>query len=477
LALASPAVHNPFLCGLHPDVLGLPFMTACAFRVVLRRGLDWRAVAIMAPALLVREDYFLYLASLALFAPHDGPGAFSKNLRAACVVVGLTVFVGYYLLPSLLSDKAGYWDNVVDHHADPTQGEDFGPYALGKAMLLGSFAACMGGLWWRQWRWALVGFPALMLNLLVQNLPMMQVELQYSALFSWALLGASFAGWRAWLEAPKPAAPWGWAGVALAGFLLLGTLPGARLFSWGHFGWEPRAWGTNRCKVSLEDQASMHATISKVPPQEGLVMTAFTGARFADRPWISDERYFTGPYQTPEAWLQTVSLPRSEWLRVAPDLVQRHGFTTLGLEGDYLLLSRSPETLQRVRADLERHEALNARRCPEALLRWPEAGLTLCKVQQDDRANNIFTFYTEGSPTAGPLEVLVVRAGETRPTRLDSLHGVSDLSKLPPKSLTVLYEARRGEAPQDAFLVTRAGRALTPQAQDGPLPTPAVPLR
>jgi hypothetical protein len=147
------------------------------------------------------------------------------------------------------------------------------------------------------------------------------------------------------------------------------------------------------------------------------------------------------------------------------------------LEGDYLLLSRSPETLQRVRADLERHEALNARRCPEALLRWPEAGLTLCKVQQDDRANNIFTFYTEGSPTAGPLEVLVVRAGETRPTRLDSLHGVSDLSKLPPKSLTVLYEARRGEAPQDAFLVTRAGRALTPQAQDGPLPTPAVPLR
>lgn len=472
LALASPAVHNPFLCGLHPDVLGLPFMTACVFRVVLRRGLDWRAVALMAPALLVREDYFLYLASLAIFAPHDGPGVFSKHTRTACVVVGSVVFAGYYVLTQTHDNAGLQYGNMILKHIAPGQQEDaFGDYAVGKVMLLGSFVACMGGLWWRQWRWVLVGFPALMLNLLNQNLPMMQVELQYSALFSWALLGASFAGWRAWLEAPKPAAPWGWAVVGMAGFLLLGTLPGGRLFDWEAFHWEPRGWGIARDDLPPARQDAFHATLSHIPPSDGLVVTAFMGARLADRPWIAYEWYFDGTARQPDPWLQTAVLS----LPAGVNLARSHGFAMLGMEDEYLLLSRSEATIQRFQGDEERHKAINAQQCPAPPLRWPEAGLALCTVRLDEQGRQFFVFLVEDGARAKPVEVMALRAGSTTPAPLESFHNARDLRGLPPGTLTLLYDAGRVKA--EGLLVLYGGEPLVPRSSAGPLPGPAVPLR
>jgi hypothetical protein len=451
-------------------------MTACVFRVVLRRGLDWRAVAIMAPALLVREDYFLYLASLALFAPHDGPGVFSKNLRAACVIVGLTVFVGYYVFTQTYNHAGAQYGNMILKHIAPGQQEDgFRDYAVGKVMLLGSFAACMGGLWWRQWRWALVGFPALMLNLLNQNIPMRQVELQYSALFSWALLGASFAGWRAWLEAPKPAAPWGWAGVGLAGFLLVGTLPGARLFDWEAFHWEPRAWGMKRNDLPPARQDALNATLSEIPAGDGLVVTAFRGARLADRPWVAYEWYFDGTARPPDAWLQTVVLSHGEWFPAGINLVRSHGFAMLGMEDEYLLLSRSDETIQRFQVDEARHRAINAQQCPTPPLRWPEAGLALCTVRLDEQGQQFFVFLIEDGARAKPVEVMVLRAGSTTPAPLESFHNVRDLRGLPPGTLTLLYDAEREKA--EGLLVLYGGEPLVPRSSAGPLPGPAVPLR
>lgn len=190
LYLLSPAVHNATLSYFHPVTLGV--LPALAALPALWRGRVRAALLFAAVALLAREDYGLWLATLAIV----GRGRTRRPVWIAAGLAGLAWFLVATLaiIPTFLAGQQSlFWERysfwLQEPGAWPTQAflAERGKYLL-NLLLLGGAGALLAPLW------TLPALPALGLNLLA-NYPLpFSLDGYYSSLVVPLLLAAAAIG-------------------------------------------------------------------------------------------------------------------------------------------------------------------------------------------------------------------------------------------------------------------------------------------
>lgn len=436
VAVASPAIINPFLFDARPDLLAVPFAYA-GLSLIWRRGhVSLGAVGLLALAVAMREEFAMLAGPALVLLPTQQPGGLSRKARwLLAAVLGLYWF-GYILWGRTLLGGA-----VADAR---TQGAlaVFAEGAAGglgtKLAVFGLLGATMGGLWALGWRWMAPALPGLAFLAIDARLGFDLLSTHYPMLVAPVFLVATaegvtrLGGWAAKRRMVLAAVGLVVLGIQAVGFHQANALPGGGLFRADYLDLSPahppgRPTWTSRSPALTQ----VHALLDRIPAEVGAVIPWQFGVAHTDRRhlWLPKQLRKALSAGSLPAWVQWVALTPED-LDLARALIEGHGFDYVS-DADQMvfLLARRPVP----DTDVARLARVDPARCAHPRQRWPEAGLALCALERfrDGRTTVVLT---RTGPPASPLAdaalLPVVQVGAQAAT-LRCLNGLFNPRQLP----------------------------------------------
>jgi uncharacterized membrane protein len=423
----TPLVLNPFLFDARPDFLGLPFLVAGLLRAVRRGGFDRRAVLLMLPAALAREELALVIASALVLAP-GGEGALGRGRRWLIAAGAVAYFVAYYFgVRLLLGGQAGSGAQFFVGAEVTAPGRE----VLRAKLELATVAALScGALVWPGWRWLGAAVPGLVILAASRWIVEGQLSFHYGLLAAPGLLAAGVAGFRVALAWPAPRLR-AWltvaAVVAVGCYLGEGAAPGGRRFAAPYF-----------ALAGDPHSLAAHQRLAALPASHGLAVPWAIGAPVADRAMVMPLEHLRwdlqrGALREVPAAITTVAVTPEDFGAMGRTLVAQHGFRLVGVEGGLIEIVTRDAALARIPWD--RLAQTPPPSCAAPLRQWPAAGLVLCSVATPpgQPATAVIARTAAAAPGArASLPMLLPRPpAETPPAPLWLADGMVSLADLP----------------------------------------------
>lgn len=489
LAILSPALVNPMLFDVRPDVWGVPLLVAGLLRAERLGRFDARALAWLVAALLCREDFAMVVAPAMLALPLPSGGerrVREKRARIAVAVLAMGWWVAYVLVVrgwfggTASERQTGFLTKFMEGAGALPLGE----LLAYKAEILFAFAATLGGLGLLAPRWLLTAAGGTLFVLVNNRLQPLVLQFHYAMFAAPGLLVAGVAGWRRWLARERRPA---WApalagGLALAAFVLSSAAPGGRRFRNGFFLVGPDPDG--RIAQSLARAAAARALLDRIPAGAPAAVPGAYATTFADRATLLvTEAFARGPRQAPmdviehvPADVRWVAVARDEWPSTGRRLVLEEGFRLAGIVPENLaLLTREPAPLPP-----EILDALRGLRCPALQAEWPAEGLALCRLALGVDGRVAAVIRRTATPEDAPSATLALGLQGAPPVPLSLLDGLVIPAQLPEGFVAnAVSERPPGATSGVVALVTAEGRpmpARIPQAEGEPTLAAEVPV-
>jgi hypothetical protein len=455
----TPLVLNPFLFDARPDFLGLPFLVAGLLRAVNRGGFDRRAILLMLPAALAREELALVVASALVLAP-AGPDAVPRARRWLIAAGAIAYFAAYYFGVRLLlggqagsgaqffvgAEVAGPWREVFRYKLE---------------LVLVAALSC-GALVWPGRRWLGAAVPGLAVLALSRWLVEGQLSFHYGLLAAPGLLAAGLAGYRVVLGWPAPRARVAIAVavvVAAGCYFTEGSAPGGHRYAAPYF-----------ALAGDPHSRAAHGRLAALPADHGLAVPWAIGAPVADRAVVMPTELLRWQLQrgtlreVPPA-ITTVAVTPEDFGAMGRTLVTQHGFRLVGVEGGLIeIVTRDPAV---ARIPWDRLAQAPPPSCQAPVRQWTAAGLVLCSVTTPPGQPSTAVIARTAAPAAGArpaVPMLLPRPpDQSPPAPLWLAEGMVSLVDLPVGRAVAVTAAGpwTGAAP-DVDLVELAGPAAAP---------------
>lgn len=471
--IGSPLLMNPFLFDTRPDLFAVPLVAAGLLRAESKDGFDWKAAAIMLPAVFVRVEWSLVVAVALVLVPPGLNHKLSRFQRWALAVLCMAYFVAFWvwirgwlgggeafartenaLTVLVFADEGGLTDGMTR-------------LLLTKVEIVAIGLVTMGTLTIRGWRWLGSGALGFGLLLITTKHYEQTLNLHYAMFAAPALLTASVAGLRRWQGGKrKPGRTHVLAAIAVAlvCYVFSSALPGGGRFRDEYFNLSALIPNSTGNSYSQGLQAA-HQALRVIPGDAGAAVTYLFGAPLADRReiWsmIEVRRRLEADGVVPEA-VDWVGILPQNWHSLGRVLVNQHDFRLVALVPDTLaLLTRAEEPATPWDTILP----ITLDGCPSPI-RCPDVGLSFCPpfVADDGSAHVVverFAAPTDDFVRRSLAALLVPRDHPDQGLNLSLLNGLVNLSQLPLGARVAFQsEGELPDAPLQLMLIDRDGVQL-----------------